>query len=76
MSEADNRKIWNIQFQKRLLYFLEHWMIDKVQNPANSEEFQSLAPTMIFCNVNTFLLSGELPQKIIPYCTREWKMVK
>jgi hypothetical protein len=45
--------------------------MDEVQKPSISKEFQGLAPTMIltdfFCNVNAFLVSDELPQKIIPY---------
>jgi hypothetical protein len=47
-------------------------MMNKVQKPSISKEFLGLAPTMIltvvfamYVYVNTFLLSDELPQKII-----------
>jgi hypothetical protein len=46
-------------------------MMDDIQKPSISKESEGLAPTMIltvfFCNVNAFLLSDELPQKITPY---------
>jgi hypothetical protein len=29
--------------------------------------------TIFFCGVSTFLLSDELPQKIIPYIIKEWQ---
>jgi hypothetical protein len=39
------------------------------------EELQNLTPIMIltifFCNVSTFLLPDEVPQKIIPYFIKE-----
>jgi hypothetical protein len=41
------------------------------------QELWDLTPIMIlnifFSNINTFLLSAELPPEIIPYYIKEWK---
>jgi hypothetical protein len=60
------------------IYIYSHGR-DKICNLLNRslQELWDLTPIMILtvflCNVNTFLLLDELPQKIIPYFIKEWK---